>query len=111
MERDVNKPTESIQNLEAKLFDANGRMYDCECTLDYVEKALSMIKDKYEWAHVPDIREAYKVYNTPGGPLRCTENERNSYDYVMGYGEIMFLINVALDYCFKAKEYVALEVC
>lgn len=111
MEERVSKSTENIQNLEAKLFDANGRMYDCECTLEYVKRALSMIKERYEWAHIPDIREAYKVYTTPGGPERCTENENISYRYATGYEEIMFLVNVALDYCFKAEEYIAQEVC
>lgn len=103
--------TEIITELKERLFKKETLMENCLDILRYTRKALDMIKDKYEWGHIPDVKEAYKVHTTPYAIKNCTENEIHSWEYVEGYEEIMFLINVALDYCFKAEEEISQEVC
>lgn len=103
--------TEIIEELKRELLKKEGLLEDCLENLKYTQKALDMIKDKYEWGSVPDVAEAYKVDTTPCPIKNCTENEIHSWEYVTGYEEIMFLINVAMEYCFKAKKEITQEVC
>ena len=105
------KSTETIKELKEELFKKDCLLEDCLNNLKRTQKALLMIKDKYDWAYIPTVTEAYKVHTTPFFMEEFTENERHSWEYVMGYEEIMFLINVASDYCFKAEKKITQEVC
>lgn len=100
--------TEIITELKDKLHHCESAMDDCLSQLKSIKMALGMIKDKYEWSHIPDVKEAYKVYTTVGPH---SENERLSMEYVSGYEEIMWLVNVALDYCFNAEKEILMEEC
>lgn len=105
------KVTEIIEELKEELRKKDGLLEDCLRDLKYTQKALLMIKDKYEWGSVPDVAEVYKVATTPCPIKNCTEKEIRSWEYVLGYEEIMFLINVAFDYCFKTEQEISQEVC
>lgn len=101
--------TEIIKELKHKNFVAANLIEDLKEALSRIEMALSMIKNEYEYPEAPSVIGAYKAYTE--NPGEYTEQDRNSCEYIMGYKELMFLINVAFDYCFEAKKNIPQEVC
>lgn len=61
--------------------------------------ALDSITDKYEWDYEPDARKASEYGGTVNSDKFCDAEAKRSWEYVVGYKTIMFLVNVARDYC------------
>ena len=98
--------TEVIAQLKNELFELENATGEGSNKLLVAERSLSMLKDKYEWGFVPSVKAAYKAMNTVSAEKNCTENEYRSWEYMMGYEEIMFFVNVALDYCIGARKLI-----
>lgn len=98
--------TEVIAQLKNELFKLETETGEGTNKLLMAERALLMLKDKYEWGFVPSVDAAYKAMHTVSAEKKCTENEYRSWEYMVGYEEIMFFVNVALDYCIGARQLI-----
>lgn len=100
---------EIIEDLKHRNFKTVNLLEDLKETLGRIKMALSMIKSEYEYQEAPSITGAYKAFTSKPGEY--TEQDMRSYAYIDGYKEIMFLINVAFDYCAMAEKECSQEVC
>lgn len=98
--------TEVIAQVKDKMFKLETATGEGANKLLVAERALSMLKDKYEWGTAPSIDAAYKAMHTVCAEKNCTEKEYRSWEYMVGYEEIMFFVNIALDYCIGARELI-----
>lgn len=98
--------TEVIAQVKDKMFKLETATGEGTNKLLVAEMALFMLKDKYEWRTAPSVDAAYKAIHTNGAKKNCTEHEFRSWEYMAGYEEIMFFVNVALDYCIGARQLI-----
>lgn len=81
---------------EMELLDTfDGNIYK----LNQALTALDSITDKYHWDYHPDPRKAIEYAGMVHPDESGDDNARHSWEYIIGYENIMFLVNVARDYC------------
>ena len=81
--------------------EAKRRVFDAESLLNDIQNAsykgcmaVNALLDKYEYAYEPNPYDAIKYSN---GVDKC-DHAQQSWSYIYGYKEIMWLANVARDY-------------
>lgn len=72
--------------------------------LQKAHMALDELLDEYEWQQLPDARKAVEYGATVNAKERCDIEAERSWKYIADYKKIMWLVNVARDYCSVAIE-------
>lgn len=66
--------------------------------------ALNELLNEYEWVHLPDAKKAVEYGETVFAKENCSKEAEHSWKYIADYKKIMWLVNVARDYCCTAIE-------
>ena len=72
--------------------------------LEKASMALNELLNAYEWNYTPDARKALEYSCTMYPDKFCDDESKRSWEYVVGYKRIMWLVSIARDYCFLALE-------
>ena len=96
--------SENESTLQKEIFRYQDSVYDSFVDIEKATMALRELLNEYEWAYEPDARKAIEHSSTIGG----SEDKvaQFSYKYIADYRKIMWLVNVALDYCCKVAEQI-----
>lgn len=70
--------------------------------LEKAHMALDELLNEYEWINPPDARKAMEYAQTVHPDEKCDEQAKNSWKYMADYRKIMWLVNIARDYCYSA---------
>lgn len=73
-------------------------------SLGKAQMALDMLLQEYQFEYEPDAQKALKYGNAVHAEKECTNEERFSYKYLRDYKKIMYLVQIASDYCYSALE-------
>lgn len=92
------KDSDRILKLENSFFDAS-------CDLEKAKMALGELR-QYDWSHKPDPAKAIEYMETTEKEKRDAlgEDAEHSFEYIFDYKRIMWLVEVALDYCCSALD-------
>lgn len=106
---DCNENSEELWN---KYDACQTNSLNASIKLENAGMALRELLEKYEWAHEPSAEKALYYGNTIPGQREEDKDAERSWLYIYDYKKIMWLINVAYDYCNSALDYVnaSLEV-
>lgn len=74
--------------------------------LEKASMALNELLNSYEWNYTPDARKALEYSGTVHPDIFCDDEAKRSWEYIVGYKRIMWLVSVARDYC-----RIALDSC
>lgn len=77
--------------------------HDCSIELDKGIKALEELLNSYSWNIEPTAEKALK-YGKSTKRNDCTLDEKMSYTLLSEYDRIIWLLQVAHDYCYNAYE-------
>ena len=99
----MDKTKEKTQN---KTIDYEDILNDNFYNLEKASMALNELLNTYEWNYTPDARKALEYSATVHPDKFCDDEAKRSWEYIVGYNKIMWLISVARDYCI-----IALESC
>ena len=93
--------------IEKKIEEYEGILYDSSVSIEKAVFALNELLDKYEWNYEPTAQKAMEYGSAVGKMIsECSDEAKLSWEYINDYKKIMWLINVARDYC-----YLILDKC
>lgn len=84
-------------------FDYEETINESYLNLEKGYMALQDFLDTYSWNIEPSLQKALKYGNSTHSS-DCTLDEKMSYRLLAEYNKMMWLIQVASDYCFNASE-------
>ena len=87
--------------LQKEIFTYQESASDSIVDLEKATMALQELLNEYDWAYEPDARKALEHSTTVGGSQ--DKVAQFSYKYIADYKKIMWLVKVALDYCYKVS--------
>lgn len=94
--------SEREEQLAKKVSDYEGIIADNLVELDKMYMAIQEILDTYEHNYIPETGKAYEYANTVHAEATCSNEAKWAWEYMCGYKKIMWLANVARDYCYLA---------
>ena len=98
--------SENIDELLNKYNTCQANAFNASIKLENAGMALRELLENYEWAHEPSAEKALYYGNTIPEHREEDEDAERSWLYIYDYRKIMWLINVAFDYCYSALDYV-----
>ena len=96
--------SENREDLEKNLSNCHENAFESSIKLEKARMALSQLLDNYDWAYEPSAEKALYYGNTIPGQREEDEDAERSWLYIYDYKKIMWLINVAYDYCNSALD-------
>lgn len=96
--------SKNIDELWDKFNTCQTNAFNASIKLENAGMALRELLENYEWVHEPSAKKA--VYYGSAIPEQREEDEdaERSWLYIHDYRKIMWLINVAFDYCNSALD-------
>lgn len=96
--------SENREDLEKNLSNCHENAFASSIKLEKAKMALGQLLDNYEWAHEPSARKAVYYGSTIPEQREEDDDAERSWLYIHDYRKIMWLINVAYDYCNSALD-------
>lgn len=100
----ITKDQNTAPNISTEEIEYDGIMMENSYNLKNASTALQEILDQYDWNYQPNARKAVEYGCTVHPERFCDEEAKRSWEYVVGYKRIMWLVSIARDYCFLALE-------
>lgn len=88
--------------LQNKIIDYENAVEDSVKDIEMATMALKELLNEYDWSYAPDARKAIEHASTVGGSQ--DEIAQFSYKYISDYRKIIWLIQIAFDYCFLVSK-------
>lgn len=100
--------SENTEILQKKLINCKDIAYEAIGSLDKAKMALEELMSSYYWDYEPSARDAVEYGSTLGKENKddLGEKARWSWEYIEGYKKIMWLVDIAHDYCLLALDSV-----
>ena len=89
-------------DLQEKIIEYENAVGDSAKDIEMATMALQELLNEYDWNYTPDARKAIEHGSTVGGSQ--DKVAQFSYKYIADYRKIMWLIQIAFDYCFLASK-------
>lgn len=92
-------------NMDNKYFDLLSDAYEAELSLKNTQTALSNIIDANMYEFTPSIRLAYLYATSNDDERKSLDRDAElSYKWFTDMKNTLWLVNIALDYCYNAME-------
>lgn len=96
--------SENREDLEKKLSNCHENAFESSIKLEKAKMALRQLLDEYEWDYEPSAEKALYYGRAIPGQRKKDEYAKKSWSYIYDYKKIMWLINIAYDYCNSALD-------